>query len=303
MLFCREGSLSMSRSMTGFGSAVAANEMYKLTVELKSVNNRFLEVMLHSPRILTPVETDIRSKIAQYAERGKIDVFIRLEADSEPQQVLKTDYSLAAAYVAAMRELSERLGLAVGVTAQDLLNLPGLFTMEKQEECPEDLKQLLDEALGEALTAFAAMRKLEGDRLAADLLSRREKISGIVAEIAELSQGVVAGYQARLHARISDLLDGVAVVDEARLANEVAYFADRACINEELVRLDSHLLQLDELLRVDKSVGRKLDFLLQEINREINTIGSKANDLAISKLVIDAKGELEKIREQVQNLE
>ena len=293
----------MTRSMTGFGSGTAANDMYKLTVELKSVNNRFLEIVLHAPRVLLSFETSIRNRIAQFAERGKVDVFIRLEAAGEPPQMLKTDKALAAAYFAAINDLADSLGIAGQVKIEDLLALPGLFTMEKQDERPEDVQLLLDAALEEALTAFAAMRRLEGDRLSADLLARRARVGAIVDEIAELSQGVVAGYQSKLHARIADLLDGVAAVDEARLANEVAYFADRACINEELVRLDSHLLQLDDLLQVDKTVGRKLDFLLQEINREINTIGSKANDLQISKLVIDAKSELEKIREQIQNIE
>ena len=293
----------MTRSMTGFGSGTAANEIYKLTVELKSVNNRFLEVSLHAPRVLLAFETGIRNRIAQFAERGKVDVFIRLETIGERLQVLKTDKALAAAYVEAINDIADSLHLDPHIRPEHLLSMPGLFAMEKQDERPEDVKCLLDAALDEALAAFAAMRRLEGGRLSADLLARRAKVGAIVAQIEELSKGVVAAYQSKLQARIADLLDGVAVVDESRLANEVAYFADRACINEELVRLDSHLLQLDELLQLDQSVGRKLDFLLQEINREVNTIGSKANDLQISKLVIDAKSELEKIREQIQNIE
>lgn len=289
--------------MTGFGSGTAANEMYNLTVELKSVNNRFLEVSLHAPRVLLAFETGIRNRIAQFAERGKVDVFIRLETIGERLQVLRTDKALAAAYVEAINDIADSLHLDPRIRPEHLLSMPGLFAMEKQDERPEDVKSLLDAALDEALAAFAAMRRLEGGRLSTDLLARRAKVGAIVAQIEELSKGVVAAYQSKLHARIADLLDGVAALDEGRLANEVAYFADRACINEELVRLDSHLLQLDELLQLDQSVGRKLDFLLQEINREVNTIGSKANDLQISKLVIDAKSELEKIREQIQNIE
>ena len=191
---------------------------------------------------------------------------------------------------------------AYRLTIGDLLRLPGLFTLQPPEDDLAAAEAVLQQALDEALTGFAAMRRSEGERLAQDLLSRRDTVAGLVERIENLAEGVAQDYQAKLTARIEELL-GAVPLDEARLANEVAYFADHACINEELVRLKSHLAQLGELLQSGGACGRKLDFLLQEFNREVNTIGSKANCLEISQLVIEAKSELEKIREQIQNLE
>jgi len=295
--------------MTSFGRGVAVGVNYKLTVELKSVNNRYLEVAAHAPRLLLFLEPLIRTQVAEHAARGKVDVFVQLENIGEQTPRLRTDKALAAAYLEAAKELAAALRqpLQVRLTLKDLVTMPGLITLAPADEVSDDqqaeLTEVLGRALAEALTAFVAMRELEGGRLQADLLQRAARVRGIVARIDELSEGVVADYQAKLAVRISELLPDNIALDEARLANEVAYFADRACINEELVRLNSHLLQLDTLLQAAEPVGRKLDFLLQEINREINTIGSKANYLAINQLVIEAKSELEKIREQIQNLE
>lgn len=209
----------------------------------------------------------------------------------------------------AAKELAASLEMPLNVklTMRNLVAMPGLITLAPAEEATDaqqaELTEVLSRALAEALAAFVSMRELEGGRLQADLLTRAKQVSGMVAQIEQLAEQVVADYQNKLLARIGELLPTNIALDEARLANEVAYFADRACINEELVRLQSHLLQLEELLQKAEPVGRKLDFLLQEINREVNTIGSKANYLAINQLVIEAKSELEKIREQVQNLE
>lgn len=298
----------MPKSMTGFGRSVAENEGYRLTLELKSVNNRYLEVSVHAPRALGFWESMIKSKVAQFAERGKVDVFIQLETIGERLPLIKTDKPLAVAYVEAISELAAQVGLGNEISiknliAENLLSLPGLLTLEKPQENEAGIESVLQQALSAALAGFADMRRQEGQRLADNLLLRREVVCRIVRQIKELSADVTRDYQERLRQRISELLDAEVALDEARLANEVAFFADKACIDEELVRLASHLLQLEELLRADTAVGRKLDFLLQEINREINTIGSKANSLTISNLVIEAKGELEKIREQVQNIE
>lgn len=293
----------MVRSMTGFGRGTAANERYKLTAELRSVNNRYLEVALHAPRLLLPLESRIKKAVANVAERGKVDVYIQLETVGEVEPGLKTDKALAAAYANAAAELAEAAGLgAARLTLSDLLRLPGLFTLQPPEDDIEAAAGVLEAALDEALAAFAAMRQSEGERLAADLLARRDRVAAMVARIEALAADVAKEYQEKLLARIAELLGSVPV-DEARLANEVAYFADHACINEELVRLQSHIVQLGELLSGSAPCGRKLDFLLQEFNREVNTIGSKANSLEISRLVIEAKSELEKIREQIQNIE
>lgn len=299
----------MLKSMTSFGRGVAAGANYKLTVELKSVNNRYLEVVAHAPRLLLFLEPLVRAEVAKYAARGKVDVFVQLENIGEQTPNLRTDKALALAYLQAAKELAAVLEqpLLFKLTMQNLVTTPGLITMAPAEEATDaqqaELTEVLSRALAEALTAFAAMRELEGGRLQADLLQRAGQVGGMVAQIETLAEQVVADYQSKLLARIAELLPANIAVDEARLANEVAYFADRACINEELVRLNSHLLQLQELLQKSEPVGRKLDFLLQEINREVNTIGSKANYLPINQLVIEAKSELEKIREQIQNLE
>lgn len=295
--------------MTSFGRGVAAGANYKLTVELKSVNNRYLEVVAHAPRLLLFLEPLVRAEVAKYAARGKVDVFVQLENIGEQTPNLRTDKALALAYLQAAKELAAVLEqpLLFKLTMQNLVTTPGLITMAPAEEATDaqqaELTEVLSRALAEALTAFAAMRELEGGRLQADLLQRAGQVGGMVAQIETLAEQVVADYQNKLLARIAELLPANIAVDEARLANEVAYFADRACINEELVRLNSHLLQLQELLQKSEPVGRKLDFLLQEINREVNTIGSKANYLPINQLVIEARSELEKIREQIQNLE
>ncbi len=293
----------MVKSMTGFGRGVAQSEQYKVTVELKSVNNRYLEVAVHAPKLILFLESTIKNQVAQFAERGKVDVFIQLENIGESSQQLKVDKNLACAYVEAISEIQSAAGLPSKLTVENLLGLPGLFSMEKPEDNLEDIEAVLLAALAEALSGFAAMRRLEGERLAADLLKRRESVCALVQQIDGLSEQVVQDYQAKLFERINELLGDKVAIDEARLANEVAYFADHACINEELVRLVSHLAQLEELLQKDAAVGRKLDFLMQEINREVNTIGSKANYLQINRLVIEAKSELEKIREQIQNIE
>lgn len=252
----------------------------------------------------------MRSQVAEYAARGKVDVFVQLETIGERTPRLKTDKALAAAYLKAAQELADALKqpLVVKLTLENLLTLPGLVTMEQDRETEEaenqaELAQVLNQALGEALQAFAAMRAQEGERLQRDLLRRAEQVAALVRRISGLAEQVVAEYQSKLTARIAELLPENVPLDEARLANEVAYFADHACINEELVRLESHLVQLRQLLQAAEPVGRKLDFLLQELNREVNTIGSKANSLPINQLVIEAKSELEKIREQIQNIE
>ena len=293
----------MVKSMTGFGRGIAQGERYKMTVEIKSVNNRYLEVALHAPRLILFLESAVKAQIARYAERGKVDVYVQLETVGESLPQLKTDKALAAAYVDAAAEIAEAVGMAEKLTLAELLQLPGMFSMEKPEDDLEAIEDVLMSALSQALQGFAAMRALEGERLANDLLGRRATVCGYVEKIEQLSEQVVRDYQAKLTARITELLADTAQLDENRLANEVAYFADRACINEELVRLHSHLQQLEDLLQSNGACGRKLDFLMQELNREVNTIGSKANYLAISTLVIDAKSELEKIREQIQNIE
>lgn len=293
----------MVRSMTGFGRGEAVGETDKVTVELRSINNRYLEVVTRLPKALIALEDPIKKQLNQWVFRGRVDVFVTLEEIAQKPKTLKTDEALAVAYYQSMQKIAGLCEISSEIKLDHLVQLPGLFTMEKPEDDLETIGALVQQALAEAATHLVDMRQLEGDRLAADLLQRKDTVQEQVRQIAERAPLVVKEYQEKLKNRIQELLEDTAAFDEARFANEVAYFADRASITEELIRLDSHLAQLQALLSSNDVVGRKLDFLMQELNREINTIGSKANDLEINRLVIDVKSELEKIREQVQNIE
>ena len=293
----------MVKSMTGFGRGEAASVDYKITVEAKSINNRYLEVIPRMPRQILALEDPVKKYVNQHVQRGRVDVFITLEETEDRQKTLKTDKELALAYSKSMREVAELCGVGGEITMDHLVRMPGIFSMEKNDDDLEVIWELLQQALQTAMETLVAMRQTEGDKLAADLLGRRLTIIDFVKEIDERAPLVVEEYQEKLRGRIEEMLEDKALLDEAKFANEVAYFADRASITEELIRLDSHLTQLQDLLSANDVVGRKLDFLMQELNREINTIGSKANDLQISRRVIDVKSELEKIREQVQNIE
>jgi uncharacterized protein (TIGR00255 family) len=291
------------KSMTGFGRGEAASVDYKITIEVKSINNRYLEVIPRMPRQIVALEDPVKKFVNGYVQRGRVDVFVTLEETENRQKTLKTDKELALAYYKSMQEIAELCNMDNAVTMDNMVRMPGIFTMEKDDDDLDEIWKLMQEALGSAMNLLVEMRQTEGDKLAADLLQRCAVIVDFVKEIDERSPMVVAEYQEKLQNRITELLADTALLDEAKFANEVAYFADRASITEELIRLDSHLSQLKDLLSCNDVVGRKLDFLMQELNREINTIGSKANDLQISRRVIDVKSELEKIREQVQNIE
>lgn len=293
----------MVKSMTGFGRGEAASVDYKITIEAKSINNRYLDVIPRMPRQIVALEDSVKKFVNNYVQRGRVDVFVTLEETENRQKTLKTDKELALAYCRSMREIAELCGIPSEVTLEHMVRLPGIFTMEKTDDDLDSIWTLMQEALRAAMTCLVEMRQTEGDKLAADLLQRRLTVLGYVKEIEERAPLVVTEYQEKLETRVTELLADAALLDEAKFANEVAYFADRASIAEELTRLDSHLSQLKALLSGNDVVGRKLDFLMQELNREINTIGSKANDLLISRRVIDVKSELEKIREQVQNIE
>lgn len=293
----------MVKSMTGFGRGEAASVDYKITVEAKSINNRYLEVIPRMPRQIMALEDPVKKFVNQQVQRGRVDVFITLEETEERQKTLKTDKELALAYYKSMKEIAELCGIEDTVTMEHMVKMPGIFSMEKNDDDLEAIWVLLQEALSIAMKNLVEMRQVEGNKLSVDLLNRRLTVIDFVKEIDERAPQVVIEYKEKLQTRIEELLADKALLDEAKFANEVAYFADRASITEEVIRLDSHLAQLKDLLSGNDVVGRKLDFLMQELNREINTIGSKANDLQISRRVIDVKSELEKIREQVQNIE
>ena len=292
----------MINSMTGFGRSVAESDQWKVTVELKSVNNRYLDVAVKMPKQYISLEENIKKTVASYLQRGRVDAFITLEEIGEKNQKLLVDKELALAYYNAIQEIKDITGLKDEISLNDVASYYGVLTVEKEESDLEALWLVLNRAICAALENLCEMRRIEGEKLAEDIHNRLEVVRGIKEDIEKRSPAVLKEYREKLLQRMKEILDDVAV-DEEKLLNEVAFFADKADIAEEMVRLDSHLLQFQSNMQKDEPVGRKLDFILQEINREINTTGSKANDMSISHLVIEAKSELEKIREQVQNFE
>lgn len=293
----------MANSMTGFGRGEASGQGYHFTLELKAVNHRFFEISVRMPRNLNILEERIRKILQEKIQRGRIDVFINIKETEEKKRLVKVDKDLALSYDKTLKDLAFALKTPYETDIYRLTALPEVLSVEDFETDFELLWEPLSCAVTDALCGFVQMRQVEGKRLAEDLLHRLHTIIQVKDEIAGYSDTIVSDYQSRLRERIQILLGENAILDEAKLANEVAFFADRASITEEIVRLQSHIDQCQEALKSAEAVGRKLDFLVQEMNREINTIGSKANNLNIAQLVVQMKSELEKIREQVQNLE
>lgn len=292
----------MANSMTGFGRAGALIDGREITVELKSVNHRYLDLSFRMPRHISFLEDDIRRILTERLTRGHVDIFVSYRNTREDARTAVFDSALLEAYLAAANECSTKYGLRNDLSVSNALRLPDVIDVVEAEEDREAVASLLSEALNKACDELIGMRRLEGERLCADLLKRLDTVLEIRAGIAERAPRVVEDYRIKLNERIAAILES-AEIDTARLATEVALFADKANVDEELVRLMSHVEAARELLTKGAAVGRKMDFIVQEMNREFNTIGSKANDKEITALVIEGKAEIEKIREQVQNLE
>lgn len=292
----------MIRSMTGYGRGSNDSSGRSFNVEIKSVNNRYLDVFIRLPRGINALEDRIRKYVASKVYRGKIDVYINQERFGDDDRAVNVDENIAAAYYNALKTLKDRFGLNEDITLSQLANYPDVISMEKKEEDIEVIWEILLKALDQAIDLFLEMRSSEGEKLGKDIKERCQFIKIKVEEIENRSSGVVDDFREKIRARVTDYLKEVEI-DEARLVNEVAFFADKCSITEEIVRLKSHISQLENTLCDKDTIGRKLDFLIQEMNREINTIGSKANDLYITNLVVDVKSELEKVREQIQNIE
>ena len=293
------------RSMTGYGRGEFTAEDRKFTVEMRSVNHRYNDITVKLPRFLISLEDRIKKKTAENVFRGKTDIYISFETLSSEDVEVKLDEALAAAYAEKLKHLREKIGVpqADDVRLMELTaRFPDVITVEKAQKEEEVLWEILLPALEDAVSRFLAMRETEGENLKQDILQKGEKIRALVAGVKERAPLVVEEYREKLNRRLEDILGNVEV-DPQRVAQEVAVFADRGCIDEEITRLESHLIQLDGILREGGQVGRKLDFLVQEMNRESNTIASKANDVQIVQATIALKSEIEKIREQVQNLE
>ena len=289
------------QSMTGYGRGLVCEDGREMTVEVKSVNHRFLDVSFRLARPIAFLDDAVRTGVAERLARGHVDVFVNYVNNREDARRVHVDMQLAKAYRQAAGELSEALGVKNDLPLSDYMNMPDVLTVEASEEDQDAVRALFMRALNLALDDLTAMRKREGNSLRGDMMKKLDAIDGLRESIATRAPMVVEEYRAKLSQRLSALLSGD--IDEARFATEVAIFADRAAIDEELVRLSSHIAQLRATAELDEPVGRKLDFLVQELNREVNTIGSKASDAQIAGCVVAAKGEIEKLREQVQNVE
>lgn len=289
-------------SMTGFGTGKAEGNNREITIELKTVNNRYLDINLRMPRALSVLEESLRKRIQQKIARGRVEVYITYQNNSQEQVSVSVNEPVAEAYYKALTALAGKFQLDMKPDLGVLADIDDIFIVEKPEEDEELLKELLFSALDEALNAVIKMRKQEGSFLAEDLKQRSLRIENMVKQIEQRSSVVVEEYRQKLEQRLKEMLNNTEL-DEARFQAEVVYFADRSNITEEIVRIRSHLDQLRQTLESGGSIGRKLDFIVQELNRETNTIGSKSSDVIIANYVVEIKSELEKIREQVQNIE
>jgi uncharacterized protein (TIGR00255 family) len=290
------------KSMTGYGWGEAGIQGKKFTVELKAVNHRYNEVVLRVPRNLSPLEDRIRKLIQSRVSRGRIDGFLNVEDSGGKTSGVKVDKELAGAYYKAIKELQKSLDIEGKIKLKNLVDLPGVMVLEDPAQNIDEWWPAILKALETALESLIQMRAEEGKQLASDLLARVERVSDLNAKIRDRSPVVVEEYRERLGVRLNDYMKESGLTSD-RLVAEAALFADRSNITEETVRLDSHFRQARSCLEAAEPVGRKLDFIVQEMNREINTIASKANDLEISSWAVEIKSELEKIREQVQNIE
>ena len=294
--------VDMIKRMTGFGRCEVQKDSRKFTVELKSVNHRYLDVNIRMPKKLNFFETAIRTLLKSYANRGKVDIFITYEDLSQTQVSVKYNAALAAEYMKYLKQMEEEFGLENDVRVSTLSRYPEVFTMEEQSEDEEELWNGLKEALEGAFTQFVETRKTEGENLKKDIISKLDLLSEQIGFIEERSPQIVAEYRAKLEDKMKELLADTQI-EESRIASEVILFADKICTDEEVVRLKSHISHMRNTLEEKDEIGRKLDFIAQEMNREANTILSKANDIEVSDRAISLKTEIEKIREQIQNIE
>ena len=289
-------------SMTGYGSAKGSVEGQEITVELKSVNNRYLDCSVRLPRNFLFAEDTVKQAVSAGVSRGKVDVFVSAQASQDSGTVVSLNEELARGYRDAVARIGETLGLESGLNAFSLARFPDVLTVERRELDKDEAAAALSEITAKAVEEFNAMREREGERLRRDMLGKLETIEGLVSVVEERSPQTVKEYRERLEARLRDILADRSL-DEQRVITEAAIFADRTAVDEETVRLRSHIAQFRTMLEEGSPIGRKMDFLVQEFNRESNTIGSKCSDASLAKVVVDLKSEIEKIREQLQNVE
>lgn len=292
----------MIKSMTGYGRAREVRNRREITVEVHSVNNRYLDCTVKMPRMYSFAEDAVKARVQNAVSRGKVDVYISVDASAADVAKVSVNRELAASYASALRELGEVCGAESKVTAEQLARFPDVLSVTKEDEDLETVSADLCQVLDEALEAYNTMRAVEGGRLAEDIGGRLTTIETLTGEVELRSPETVNEYRQKLTARMQEVLAS-ASIDEQRILTEAAIYADKIAVDEETVRLRSHVAQLRTMLGADEPMGRKMDFLIQEVNRESNTIGSKCNDVAIARVVVNLKAEVEKIREQVQNVE
>lgn len=292
----------MIRSMTGYGRAVETIDGREITAELRSVNNRYLDCTVKMPRLYAFAEDSVKTHVKSAISRGKVDVFIAVNVMEDMQMRISVNHPVLEGYLSAMRSIASDYGVRDDISVTALSRLPDVFVVEKAEEDEEKLTQDILSVVDKALEKFTAMRTTEGAALEADLRGRAATILTLVEKVEQRSPVTLAEYRARLTEKMQEVLQST-TIDEGRILQEAAIYADKIAVDEETVRLRSHLDQLEQMLDGNEAIGRKLDFLVQEINREANTIGSKAQDVTLARVVVDIKAEIEKIREQIQNIE
>ncbi len=294
--------MTLIKSMTGYGRAVETVNGREFTVELRSVNNRYLDCSVRLPRVLSFGEDAVKQAVKASVSRGKVDVFISLRTEAGEEVQVSLNKSVLEGYLNAMRQMVSDFGVTDDISVSAVSRLPEVFSIEKPQVDEEQLLEDLMGVVAKALEGYDAMRCTEGQALDRDLRSRGETILQLVTQVEQGNAQTVLDYRARLEAKLREVLENTAI-DESRILTEAAIFADKVAVDEETVRLRSHLKQMNAMLDGGGAVGRKLDFLLQEMNREANTIGSKCTDVKLARIVVDIKAELEKIREQTQNIE
>lgn len=292
----------MIKSMTGYGSAKGQAEGLEITVELKSVNNRYLDTSVRLPRSFLFAEDTVKSAVQAHISRGKVDVFVSVDSSAADDMVIKVNEPLLKSYVEAIRHISEEYSLVNDMTALNVSRFPDVLSVEKKDLDADAIAAAISSITEKALDDFDAMRLREGEKLRDDVLSRLDTIDALVRTVEEEAPKTVADYRARLEQKMAEVL-GTAGIDESRILAEAAVFADHIAVDEETVRLRSHMAQLKTMINGSSPTGRKIDFLIQEFNREANTIGSKCQNSDIAHVVVDLKSEIEKIREQIQNIE
>ncbi len=292
----------MIKSMTGYGRAVETVNGREFTVELRSVNNRYLDCSVRLPRMLSFAEEAVKQAVKASVSRGKVDVFISMRSEAEADVAVSLNKAVLEGYLAAMRQMVTEFGVKDDISVSTVSRLPEVFSVEKQEVDEDALRGDLLQVVAKALAGYDAMRSAEGQALDNDLRSRGQTILELVSQVEAGNAQTVVDYRARLENKLREVLENTAI-DESRILTEAAIFADKVAVDEETVRLRSHLEQMNSMLTGGGAIGRKLDFLLQEMNREANTIGSKCTDVRLARIVVDIKAELEKIREQTQNIE